>query len=220
VISVVLVDDHEMVRAGLRQVLEQQGTIDVVGEAASVEEAIAVIRRRQPDVAVVDLRLLDGSGLAVCTAIRDENLRSAPLVLTSFADDEALVEAASCGARAYVLKRARSAELVETIAKVASGANLLDSATVRQASRKSHGDEGDRLDLLTDRESSIVELIARGYSNREIAEELYLAEKTVKNYITNLLAKLGLRRRTEVAALVTRRNEQRRQRGEFDRELG
>ena len=126
------------------------------------------------------------------------------------------MDAAQCGARAYVLKRARSAELVETIAKVAGGATLIDSAAVRQASRKAHGDEGDRLDLLTDRESSIVELIAKGYSNREIAEELYLAEKTVKNYITNLLAKLGLRRRTEVAALVTRRNEQRRQRGELD----
>lgn len=215
-ITVVLVDDHEMVRAGLRQVLEQQGTIEVVGEAASVDEAIAVIRRRRPDVAVIDLRLLDGSGLKVCAAIRDEGLASAALVLTSFADDDALVEAAESGAKAYVLKRARSAELVETIAKVAAGANLLDRATVRQASRKSHGDKGDRLDLLTHREASIVELIAKGYSNREIAEELYLAEKTVKNYITNLLAKLGLRRRTEVAALATRRNEQRRQRGELD----
>jgi DNA-binding NarL/FixJ family response regulator len=214
VITIVLVDDHEMVRAGLRGVLEGHADLEVVGEAATVDDAISVIRRRRPDVAIIDLRLLDGSGLQVCEAIEAEGLPSLPIVLTSFADDEAIIEAAERGAKAYVLKQARSAELIEAIEKVAAGANLMDPATLRLANRRASGDQGDRLGLLTARESSIVELIARGYSNREIAEELYLAEKTVKNYITTVLSKLGLRRRTEVASLVARRNEQRRARGE------
>jgi DNA-binding NarL/FixJ family response regulator len=213
-VSVVLVDDHEMVRAGLRAVLERSAGLTVVGEAATIEEAVAVIRRRRPDVAVVDLRLLDGSGLKVCEAIQAEQLPSKPVILTSFADDEAVVEAAERGAKAYVLKQARSAELVEAIVKVAGGANLIDPATLRRATRRATGDLGDRLGLLTPREASIVELNAKGCSNREIAAELYLAEKTVKNYITNVLSKLGLRRRTEVASIVARRDEQRRARGE------
>jgi DNA-binding NarL/FixJ family response regulator len=215
-ISIVLVDDHEMVRAGLREVLEKHDDLEVVGEAATVDEAIAVIRRRKPTVALIDLRLLDGSGLQVCEAIEAEGIPSIPIVLTSFADDEAIVEAAERGAKAYVLKQARSAELVEAIIKVVGGANLIDPATLRQASRRAGGDLGDRLGMLTTREASIVELIAKGYSNREIAQELFLAEKTVKNYITTVLSKLGLRRRTEVASLVARRDEQRRARGELE----
>jgi len=219
-ISVVLVDDHEMVRSGLREVLEKSGKVVVVGEAGSVDDAIALVRSRRPQVVVIDLRLLDGSGLTVCAAIKNENLPSAPLVLTSFSDNEAIIEAAEVGARGYILKQARTDVLVDAITKVANGANLLDSAMVRRAGRRTEGEAGDRLDLLTERETAIVELIALGYSNREIAGKLYLAEKTVKNYITNLLSKLGVSRRTEVAALATRRNEQRRQRGELPYDTG
>jgi len=219
-ISVVLVDDHEMVRSGLREVLEKSGKVVVVGEAGSVDDAIALVRSRRPQVVVIDLRLLDGSGLTVCAAIKNENLPSAPLVLTSFSDNEAIIEAAEVGARGYILKQARTDVLVDAITKVANGANLLDSAMVRRAGRRTEGEAGNRLDLLTKRETAIVELIALGYSNREIAGKLYLAEKTVKNYITNLLSKLGVSRRTEVAALATRRNEQRRQRGELPYDTG
>lgn len=213
-IRVVLVDDHEMIRAGLRGILDRESDISVVGEASSVDEAISVIRLRTPDIAVVDLRLLDGSGLSVIGAIQEQGLKTKPIVLTTFPDDEAIMEAAELGAQAYVLKRSRSDELIEAVRKVAGGASLIDRAMVRQAARRLEVDSGDHLDLLTEREVAVVALIARGLSNRQIAEELYLAEKTVKNYITNLLAKLGLSRRAEVVSLLARRNEQRRFRGE------
>jgi DNA-binding NarL/FixJ family response regulator len=209
-IRVFLLDDHEVVRRGIAATLELEPDLTVVGEASSASDALAVVRRCKPDVAVLDVRLGDGSGIDVCRQITSEfeNVRS--LILTSFDSDRALVDAGLAGAAGFVLKEIRGRQLAEAIRHVASGRRLLDDAQVRLALRRLRDSEEGRLYDLTPQERRIFDLIGEGWTNRQIAREMYLAEKTVKNYVSNLLAKLGMSRRTEAAALAARLEERHR----------
>lgn len=211
---VFLVDDHEIVRRGVADMLEATGEFEVVGEASTGAEAISRVDGCQPDVAVVDLRLPDVDGVEVCREIRSKHPDLACLILTSFADDEALVEAVMAGASGYVLKQIRGNEIVSSIRRVAAGESLLDPAlTQRVLERIRKGSEDDqRLAELTPQERRIFDLIGEGRTNRQIADEMYLAEKTVKNYVSNLLMKLDMSRRTEVAAYAARLDERKRRR--------
>jgi two-component system response regulator DevR len=204
-ITVFLLDDHEVVRRGLRDLLEADG-IEVIGEAATAEEAVGRIHALDPDVAVLDVRLPDGDGVAVCREVRSRDPRTACLMLTSFADDEALFNAIMAGAAGYVLKQIRGSDLVDAIRKVAGGQSLLDSAvTARVLDRLRQGPAVDeRLAHLTEQEMRVLELMAEGLTNRAIGERLHLAEKTVKNYVTSVLAKMGMSRRTEAAVYAAR----------------
>ena len=205
-IRVYLLDDHEVVRRGIRDLLEQDGDIEVVGESASAAEATRRIPALRPDVAVLDGRLPDGSGIDVCRDVRSVDPSIRALILTSYEDDEALFAAIMAGAAGYVLKQIRGNDLVDTVRRVADGQSLLDPAvTQRVLERIRRGPEEPReLRNLTDQERRILEHIAEGLTNREIAERMFLAEKTVKNYVSSLLAKLGLERRTQAAVLATR----------------
>ncbi len=211
-IRVFLLDDHEVVRRGVRELLEAEGDIEVVGEAGTAEEAVGRIPATSPDVAVLDVRLPDGSGVEVCRDVRSARPEIACIMLTSFADDEALFEAIMAGAAGYVLKQVRGGELVDAIRRVAAGQSLLDpNVTTKVLERLRRGPEEDeRLRTLTEQERNILELLADGKTNRQIAEELFLAEKTVKNYVSNLLAKMGMSRRTEAAVYAARIAERRR----------
>ena len=205
-IRVFLLDDHEVVRRGIAAALEAESDLTVVGEAGTADEAIAGIRDQMPDVAVLDVRLGDGehNGIDVCREITTEFPDVKVLILTSFDSDRALVDAGLAGASGFILKQIRSNELVDAIRGVAEGRRYLDDAEVRLASRRLRDSEEGRLDDLTVQERRIFDLIGEGYTNRQIAQEMYLAEKTVKNYVSNLLAKLGMSRRTEAAALAAR----------------
>ncbi len=214
VTRVFLLDDHEIVRRGLAGLIEAEADMTVVGEAASAAEAMAEIRRCEPDVAVLDVRLGDGNGIEVCREVRAEHPELPCLILTSFADDQALLEAAMAGAAGYVLKEIRSNDLIVSIRKVAAGAQLLDDAEVRMRMRRVRDTEAGMLAELTPQERKIFDLIGDGMSNRQIAEQMHLAEKTVKNYISNLFAKLGVTRRTQAAAMAVRVEEQQRRRFE------
>lgn len=201
---VFLLDDHELVRSGLRQLIEAEDDLEVVGEAATAGEARRRIPALRPDVAVLDARLPDGSGIEVCRDVRaiDPSIRA--LVLTSYDDDEALFAAIVAGAAGYVLKDIRSSDLVQGIRTVAAGGSLLDPTTTAHVlERLRNGPQEDRrLAGLTGQERRILELIADGLSNREIGARLHLAEKTVKNYVSSLLAKLGMQRRTQAAVFA------------------
>ncbi len=206
-IRVFLLDDHEVVRRGVHDLLSGESDIEVVGEAGTVADAAARVMATRPDVAVLDVRLPDGSGVEVCRDIRsrDESVRC--LMLTSFADDEALFDAIMAGASGYVLKDIRGAELLSAVRGVAAGKSLLDpAATARVLERLRDGGAkpDDRLARLTDQERRILELIGEGMTNRAIGERLHLAEKTIKNYVSSLLAKLGMQRRSQAAAFVAR----------------
>ena len=202
-----LLDDHEVVRRGLRDMLELEDDFVVVGEADSAETALARIPPTRPHVAILDVRLPDGNGIEVCREVRARHPEVACLILTSFADDEALVGAVLAGASGYVLKEVRSAALVDSVRRVARGESLLDPRTTRRVlDRLSHPPE-DELEGLTGQERKILALVTDGLTNREIAARLYLAEKTVKNYVSHLLAKLGMSRRAEVAAFGARLSE-------------
>jgi len=205
-IRVFLLDDHEVVRRGIAAALEAEEDLVVVGEASTADEAVAGIREHLPDVAVLDVRLgEDGhNGIDVCRQITTEFPDVHVLILTSFDSDRAIVDAGLAGAAGFILKQIRSTELVEAIRGVAAGRHYLDDAEVRLASRRLRDSEEGRLDDLTAQERRIFDLIGEGYTNRQIAQEMYLAEKTVKNYVSNLLAKLGMARRTEAAALAAR----------------
>jgi DNA-binding NarL/FixJ family response regulator len=206
---VFLLDDHELVRRGVRELLESEDDLEVVGEAGTAEEALARIPPTHPDVAVLDMRLPDGDGIEVCREIRSKRPEIACIILTSFADDEAVYAAIMAGAAGYVLKQVRGAELVEGIRRVARGDSLLDPAiTTRVLERLRHRPD-DELAALTDQERRILDLIAEGLTNRQIGERMFLAEKTVKNYVSNLLAKLGMSRRTEAAVFAARLAERR-----------
>lgn len=209
-IRVFLLDDHEVVRRGVAEMLNNEPDIEVVGEAAEAAEALATVKRCEPDVALLDVRLGDGNGIEVCRDIRAAHPEVACLVFTSFTDDQAVVDASMAGAAGYVLKQVRGNDLVGAIRKVADGAVLLDSATVRMALSRLRSSGRGVVDELTDQERRIFELIGEGMSNREIAAEMYLAEKTVKNYVSSLLAKLGMSRRTEAAAFAARLDERER----------
>jgi two-component system, NarL family, response regulator DevR len=205
-IRVFLLDDHEVVRRGIAAALEAESDLSVVGEAGTAEEAMARIREHEPDVAVLDVRLGDGehNGIDVCRQITTEFPAVKVLILTSFDSDRALVDAGLAGASGFILKQIRSTELVDAIRGVADGRRYLDDAEVRLAGRRLRESEEGRLDDLTVQERRIFDLIGEGHTNRQIAQEMYLAEKTVKNYVSNLLAKLGMSRRTEAAALAAR----------------
>jgi DNA-binding NarL/FixJ family response regulator len=205
-IRVFLLDDHELVRRGLADLLGVEADIEVVGEASSVAEAMVRIPATKPDVAVLDVRLPDGSGVEVCRDIRSQLSDVQCLMLTSFSDDEALFDAIMAGASGYVLKEIRGNDLVDAIRQVAAGKSLLDPSLtqkVLERLRKGNG-EDERLAALSDQERKILILIGDGLTNRQIGEELHLAEKTVKNYVSSLLAKLGMERRTQAAAFVAR----------------
>jgi two-component system response regulator DevR len=207
VIRVFLLDDHEVVRRGLVALLEATGEIEVVGESGSALEAARRIPAIRPDVAVLDARLPDGSGIDVCREVRSADPEIKALILTSYQDDEALFSAIMAGAAGYVLKQIRGTDLVDAIRRVAAGQSLLDPAVTQQVlERIRHGadSEPEELKSLTAQERRILELIAEGMTNRQIGEELFLAEKTVKNYVSSLLAKLGLERRTQAAILATK----------------
>jgi len=203
-IRVFLLDDHEVVRRGVRDLLDAEADIEVVGEAGTAAEALARVPVTHPDVAVLDVRLPDGDGVSVCRELRSNQPELQCLMLTSFADDEALFDAILAGAAGYVLKQIRGTDLVGAVRTVAAGGSLLDPrAAAAVMERMRTPKPADPLAALTDQERRILELIGEGLTNREIGQRMFLAEKTVKNYVSNLLSKLGLQRRTQVAVLAT-----------------
>ena len=205
-IRVFLLDDHEVVRRGLHDLLESEGDIEIVGESGSVREAIARIPALRPDVAVLDGRLPDGSGIDVCREVRSIDPSIKALILTSYDDDEALFAAILAGAAGYVLKQIAGNDLIDGVRRVAAGQSLLDPAlTARVLERVRKGpEEHQELAALTEQERKILALIAEGLTNRQIGERLFLAEKTVKNYVSSILSKLGLERRTQAAVLASK----------------
>jgi two-component system response regulator DevR len=211
---VFLLDDHEIVRRGVAQLVDAEPDMMVVGEAGSAGRALSEIRGCAPDVAILDVRLGDGNGIEVCRDIRAAHPDLPCLMLTSFADDRALLDAALAGAAGYVLKEVRSNDLITSIRKVAAGAQLLDNAEVRMRMQHLRDTQEGRLQELTPQERRIFDLIGDGMSNRQIAGEMFLAEKTVKNYISNMFAKIGVTRRTQAAAMSARIEEQQRRRFE------
>ncbi|HLU31910.1 MAG TPA: response regulator transcription factor [Acidimicrobiia bacterium] len=203
---VLIVDDHEIVRRGLAAMLSAHDDIEVVGEASSAEEALRRVGLDEPDVVVMDVRMPERSGIEACRDILSAFSGVKVLMLTSFADEEALMASIMAGASGYVLKRVKGSELVEDIRTVASGGSLLDPTMVeRLFDRLRHGAKEDpKLAQLTDQERALVDHIAKGLTNRQIAEEMFLAEKTVKNYVSTVLAKMGMSNRSEAAAYVAR----------------
>jgi DNA-binding NarL/FixJ family response regulator len=208
---VFLLDDHEVVRRGLRELFDAEDDLSIVGEAATAEEALSRVPSTRPDVAVLDVRLPDGDGVEVCRDLRSAMPELKCLMLTSFADDEALFSAILAGASGYVLKQIKGGDLVSAVRRVAAGESLLDPSLTRQVMDRLRGEqiEDERLARLTSQERNILDLIAEGKTNRQIADELYLAEKTVKNYVSNLLSKMGFSRRTEAAVYAARLSERR-----------
>jgi DNA-binding NarL/FixJ family response regulator len=205
-IGVFLLDDHEVVRRGVRDLLESEPDITVVGEAGTASSAIARIPALRPDVAVLDVRLPDGDGVSVCREIRSRMPEVACLMLTSFGDDEALFDAIMAGAAGYVLKQIRGTDLVGAVRTVASGQSMLDPKAASQVMSRLRGQaaKNDPLAGLSPQERRILELIGEGLTNRQIGERMFLAEKTVKNYVSGLFAKLGMERRTQAAAYAVR----------------
>jgi DNA-binding NarL/FixJ family response regulator len=211
-VRVFLLDDHEVVRRGLRELLEAEDDLEVVGEAGSAEEAIGRIPATSPNVAILDVRLQDGSGVEVCREIRSKHPEIACLMLTSYADDEALFSAIMAGAAGYVLKQVRGTDLVDGVRRVGRGESLLDPSLTARVLERLRNPEPDELAELTDQERRILDYISEGMTNRQIGEQLFLAEKTVKNYVSNVLSKLGMSRRSEAAAYAARLSERRQQR--------
>ena len=206
---VFLLDDHEVVRRGLRELLNAEEDLSVVGETGTADEAMSLALSTRPDVAVLDVRLPDGDGVEVCRDLRSVLPELKCLMLTSYADDEAMFSAILAGASGYVLKQLRGNELVATIRRVATGESLLDPALTRQLMDRLNGAkaEDERLARLTNQERNVLKLIVEGKTNRQIGEEMGLAEKTVKNYVSNMLTKTGFTGRTEAAIYVTRLSE-------------
>ncbi|MCX4673706.1 response regulator transcription factor [Streptomyces sp. NBC_01381] len=206
-IKVFLVDDHEVVRRGLHDLLDAEADMVVVGEAGTTSHALARGPALRPDVAVLDVRLPDGNGIAVCRELRARMPDLACLMLTSFDDDDALLDAIMAGAAGYVLKQIKGSDLVHAVRTVAAGQSLLDPETTTRLMRTLRHDPADQdepvLPHLSPRESDVLVLIGEGLTNREIAKRLFLSEKTVKNHISRLLAKLGVERRIQAAVLAT-----------------
>ncbi len=205
-IRVMLVDDHEIVRQGLKSLLERREHIQVVAEAGTVAEAVAAAEEKQPDVIVMDVRLPDGTGIEACREIRADHPQIRVLMLTSYADDEAVYSAIIAGAAGYLLKQTRGRELVSAIESVARGESLLDpsvtSVVLARMRELASGGHKDKLSELSEQERRILGLIAEGKTNREIAGIVYLSEKTVKNYVSTILSKLGMERRAQAAAFL------------------
>jgi DNA-binding NarL/FixJ family response regulator len=206
VIRVFLLDDHEVVRRGIADLLTQDGDIEIVGESGSAVEAMHRIPALRPDVAILDGRLPDGSGIDVCREVRSVDPSIKGLILTSYEDDEALFAAIMAGAAGYVLKQVRGSDLLDGVRRVAAGQSLLDPAiTARVLDRiRTGAQQPDELKALTEQERRILEYVAQGLTNHQIAERMFLADKTVKNYVSSMLAKLGLERRTQAAVLATK----------------
>ncbi|THA81712.1 response regulator transcription factor [Streptomyces sp. A0592] len=215
-IKVFLLDDHEVVRRGLRDLLDAEADITVVGEAGTADQALARGPARRPDVAVLDVRLPDGDGIAVCRELRSRMPELACLMLTSFDDEDALLDAIMAGAAGYVLKQIKGTDLVSAVRTVAGGQSMLDPATTARLMRSLRAPEAaeepedTRLAALSERERAVLELIDHGLTNRRIAKRLYLSEKTVKNHISRLLAKLGVERRVQAAVVAAQVHAQRR----------
>jgi two-component system response regulator DevR len=211
---VVLVDDHDVVRAGLRALMENEDDLDVVGEAGTVAEAIRRVGLVDPDIVVMDLRLPDGSGIDACREIKRRWPQTQVLILTSYADDDALIDAYGAGASGYVLKRANAAGLIDAIHSIGNGeqsfGEVFDSAL--SARIRSGGSSGNRLDRLSPQERRVLDLVALGRSNKQIAQEMFLSDKTVKNYVSHVLAKLEMASRTEAATYATNIEAKRRNR--------
>jgi DNA-binding NarL/FixJ family response regulator len=205
-IRVFLLDDHEIVRRGVRDLLDTEPGITVIGEAGTASTALARIPALKPDVAVLDIRLPDGDGVTVCRDLRSKMPQLACLMLTSYSDDEALFDAIMAGAAGYVLKQIRGTDLVGAIRTIASGQSLLDpqAAATLMRRMRDHATTTDPLAGLTDQERRILALIGEGLTNRQIGDHLFLAEKTVKNYVSALFAKLGMQRRAQAAAYAAR----------------
>jgi DNA-binding NarL/FixJ family response regulator len=205
-IRVFLLDDHEVVRRGLKDLLSAEDDIDVVGEAGTAATALARMRAVRPDVAVLDVRLPDGDGISVCREVRSALPATACLILTSFGDDRALLGAIMAGAAGYVLKQTCGSDLVGAVRTVAAGGSTLDSYAARQVMERLRDrmTGSDPLGALTDQEKRTLELVGEGLTNRQIAERMFLTEKTIKNYVSSVLAKLGMQRRTQVAAFAAR----------------
>ena len=205
-IRVFLLDDHEIVRMGVRDLLEAEPGITVIGEAGTAASALARIPALKPDVAILDIRLPDGDGVSVCREIRSKMPQLACLMLTSFSDDEALFDAIMAGAAGYVLKQIRGTDLVGAVRTIASGQSLLDPEAASRVMRRmrDQATAADPLAGLTDQERRILALIGEGLTNRQIGDRLFLAEKTVKNYVSALFAKLGMQRRAQAAAYAAR----------------
>ncbi|MGW1805413.1 response regulator [Streptomyces sp. NPDC002078] len=217
-IRVFLLDDHEVVRRGVRDLLNDEPDISVIGEAGTVEQALVRVPALRPQVAVLDVRLPDGDGVTVCRELRSRMPELACLMLTSFDDEEALLDSIMAGASGYVLKQIQGSDLVSAVRTVAGGQSLLDpSATTRLMARLRGGErqeeEPDELRGLTEREREILALIGEGLTNRQIGQRLYLAEKTVKNHISRLLAKLGVERRIQAAVIATQVHDRQRPEG-------
>ncbi|WP_405392508.1 response regulator transcription factor [Streptomyces sp. NBC_01102] len=207
-IRVFVLDDHEVVRCGLRDLLESEPDLTVVGEAATAQQAIARGPALRPDVAVLDVRLPDGDGITVCRELRSSMPHLACLMLTSFDEEEALLDSIMAGAAGYVLKEIKGVDLVAAVRTVASGQSMLDPATTAQLMRSLRAPtqphtEDERLSVLSDREKAVLDLIGEGLTNRQISKKLYLSEKTVKNHISRVLAKLGVERRVQAAVIAT-----------------
>lgn len=205
---VLLVDDHDVVREGLRALLRRRDELVVVGEADSVASAIEVARATQPDVVIMDVRLPDGTGVQACREIRAERPDTKVIMLTSYADDEAVLASIMAGASGYLLKQTRGQDLLDAIGRVLRGESLLDpvvTSRVLERVRSAGQGKADELSLLSEQERKILDLIAEGKTNKEIAEEIFLSDKTVKNYVSSILSKLDLRRRSEAAAFIARR---------------
>ncbi|MFF5439255.1 response regulator [Streptomyces achromogenes] len=217
-IRVFLLDDHEVVRRGVRDLLNDEPDIEVIGEAGTVEQALVRVPALRPQVAVLDVRLPDGDGVTVCRELRSRMPELACLMLTSFDDEEALLDSIMAGASGYVLKQIQGSDLVSAVRTVAGGQSLLDaSATTKLMARLRGGrqeeQQPDGLQGLTEREREILALIGEGLTNRQIGQRLYLAEKTVKNHISRLLAKLGVERRIQAAVIATQVQDRQRQEG-------
>jgi DNA-binding NarL/FixJ family response regulator len=205
-IRILLCDDHEVVREGVRGLIGRQASMSVVGEAGTVAEAIEAATRTKPDVVIMDVRLPDGSGVEACRAIREARPEIKVIMLTSYADDEALFASIIAGASGYLLKQTRGQAVIDAITTVASGRSLLDpDVTGKVLERLREGRAEDpAIATLTDQERKVLEGLAEGHTNREIAEKLFLSEKTVKNYVSRILDKLGLSRRAEAAAYMAK----------------
>ena len=209
-LKVLVVDDHDIVRKGLTTLISRQQDLSVAGEAGTAAEAVAKANELAPDVVVLDIRLPDASGIEACREIRSQNSNIKVLMLTSYSDEEAVMGSIMAGASGYLLKEIRSQEIVEAIRQVGSGRSLLDPAvTAGVLARIRRGKDIDKLDQLTNQEQRILDLVAQGKTNKEISQEVNLSDKTVKNYVSNILGKLEVSRRSQAAAYVAERRSRR-----------
>lgn len=208
---VMIVDDHEVVREGLRALLRRRPELAIVAEADSVATAIKEAARAEPDVVIMDVRLPDGSGIEACREIRGDYPDTKVIMLTSYADDDAVFASIMAGATGYLLKQTRTQALVDAIERAMRGESLLDPAVtqrVLERVRTAGSEKDDELALLSEQERKILDLVAEGKTNKEIAKEIFLSDKTVKNYVSSILSKLNLRRRSEAAAFIARKRSQ------------